>query len=121
MKHKIPGGIHAEQIRHIIGVNHVSFGFAHLIAALQKPRMAEYLLRKRQIERHKEDGPVNRDKYFDGTVKSTGVTEEVDADLKAIVTGARDKVTAKMEKLRVVDAITPRFQAESLQAAMRRL
>ncbi len=48
-------------------------------------------------------------KYFDGTVKSTGVTEEVDADLKAIVTGARDKVTAKMEKLRVVDAITEVF------------
>ncbi len=48
-------------------------------------------------------------KYFDGTVKSTGVTEEVDADLKAVVTGARDKVTAKMEKLRVVDAITEVF------------
>ena len=31
-------------------------------------------------------------KYFDGVVKSTGVTEEVDADLKAIVTSARDKV-----------------------------
>ncbi len=39
-------------------------------------------------------------KYFDGTV---------DADLKAVVTGARDKVTAKMEKLRVVDAITEVF------------
>lgn len=48
-------------------------------------------------------------KYFDGTVKSTGVTEEVDSDLKAVVTGARDKVTAKMEKLRVVDAITEVF------------
>lgn len=48
-------------------------------------------------------------KYFDGTVKNTGVTEEVDADLKAVVTGARDKVTAKMEKLRVVDAITEVF------------
>ena len=27
-------------------------------------------------------------KYFDGVVKSTGVTEEVDADLKAVVTSA---------------------------------
>ena len=45
-------------------------------------------------------------KYFDGVVKSTGVTEEVDADLKAVVTGTRDKIAEKMEKLRVADAIT---------------
>ena len=30
-------------------------------------------------------------KYFDGVVKSTGVTEEVDADLKAVVLGTREK------------------------------
>ena len=45
-------------------------------------------------------------KYFDGVVKSTGITEEVDADLKAVVTGTRDKIAEKMEKLRVADAIT---------------
>ena len=48
-------------------------------------------------------------KYFDGVVKSTGVTEEVDADLKAIVTSARDKVAEKMKNLRVADAITEVF------------
>ena len=48
-------------------------------------------------------------KYFDGVVKSTGVTEEVDDDLKAVVTGARDKIADKMSGLRVADAITEVF------------
>ena len=48
-------------------------------------------------------------KYFDGVVKSTGVTEDVDDDLKAVVIGTKEKVVAKMEKLRVADAITEIF------------
>ena len=48
-------------------------------------------------------------KYFDGVVKSTGVTGEADADLKAVVTGTRDRIAKKMEKLRVADAISEVF------------
>lgn len=48
-------------------------------------------------------------KYFGGIVKSTGVTAEVDEDLKAVVTGTRDRVAQKMEKLRVADAISEVF------------
>lgn len=48
-------------------------------------------------------------KYFDGIVRSTGAEEEVDADLKAVVTGARDRVSGKMENLRVADAISEVF------------
>jgi methionyl-tRNA synthetase len=53
-------------------------------------------------------------KYFDGIVKSTGDTGDavqtaIDADLKAVVTGTRDTVAAKMEKLRVADAISEVF------------
>ena len=48
-------------------------------------------------------------KYFDGVVTNTGVEEEVDEDLKAVVTGTVDKVAAKMEDLRVADAITEIF------------
>ena len=65
-------------------------------------------------------------KYFGGIVKSTGVTagpdsaividgkpertsEEIDADLKAVVTGAGKIIAEKMEKLRVADAITEVF------------
>ena len=48
-------------------------------------------------------------KYFSGVVRSTGVTEEVDEDLKAVVTGARDRVAQKMKNLRVADAISEVF------------
>lgn len=48
-------------------------------------------------------------KYFGGVVEKTGVTEEVDEDLKAVVSGARAKVQAKMAELRVADAISEVF------------
>ena len=48
-------------------------------------------------------------KYFGGVVASTGVTDAVDDDLKAVVTGARDKVAKKMEDLHVADAISEVF------------
>ena len=72
------------------------------------------------IERYNSDlanvlgNLVNRtismsNKYFDGIVKATGATADVDADLKAVVTGTKDKVEAKMDKLRVADAISEVF------------
>ena len=48
-------------------------------------------------------------KYFGGMVKRTGVTELVDEELKAVVRGTKEKVAAKMEDLRVADAITEIF------------
>ena len=48
-------------------------------------------------------------KYFGGVVTKTGVEEDVDADLKAVVTGTRAKVAAKMKDLRVADSITEIF------------
>ena len=48
-------------------------------------------------------------KYFGGMVKRTGVTEPVDEELKAVVQGTKEKVAAKMEDLRVADAITEIF------------
>mgnify|MGYP000441166247 FL=1 len=48
-------------------------------------------------------------KYFGGVVTKTGVEEDVDADLKAVVTGTKAKVAAKMEDLRVADSITEIF------------
>ena len=48
-------------------------------------------------------------KYFGGVVRSTGVTEDVDEDLKTVVTGARDRVAQKMKDLRVADAISEVF------------
>ena len=48
-------------------------------------------------------------RYFGGVVRSTGVTEDVDEDLKTVVTGARDRVAQKMKDLRVADAISEVF------------
>ncbi len=48
-------------------------------------------------------------KYFGGVVSNSGVSEGVDEDLKAVVTSAVKKVDAKMEGLRVADAITEVF------------
>ena len=64
-------------------------------------------------------------KYFDGQVRNADAASEtepvsgasaagaseaaVDADMKAVVTGARDKVQAKMNDLRVADAISEVF------------
>jgi len=48
-------------------------------------------------------------KYFGGTVTDKGVAEEVDADLKAVIENTPKAVDAKMNDLRVADAITEIF------------
>ncbi len=53
-------------------------------------------------------------KYFDGVVADQGESadeaqETIDADLKAVVTGTYQKVSDKMDDLRVADAITEIF------------
>ena len=48
-------------------------------------------------------------KYFGGEVRSTGAAEPVDEDLKSVVLAAPGKAAAKMDDLRVADAITEIF------------
>ncbi len=48
-------------------------------------------------------------KYFGGEVNNKEVYEPVDEELKQVVTGTYDKVAAKMEELRVADALTEIF------------
>ena len=48
-------------------------------------------------------------KYFNGIVNYTGVSDAVDEELKAVATSTVDKVCAKMEELRVADAISEIF------------
>ena len=48
-------------------------------------------------------------KYFGGVVNNAGVTEAVDEDLKKVATETVEKVTKKMDELRVADAITEIF------------
>ena len=40
-------------------------------------------------------------KYFGGVVEDKGITETIDADLKAVAEAAPGRVTEKMEQLRV--------------------
>ena len=48
-------------------------------------------------------------KYFSGIVTNSGVSDSVDDELKSVVTGTIANVRAKMDKLRVADAITEIF------------
>ena len=48
-------------------------------------------------------------KYFGGVISNPGVNEPVDDDLKAVALAMHEKVDAKMEKIRVADAITEVF------------
>ena len=48
-------------------------------------------------------------KYFGGVVNNTGVLDPVDRELRETAAAAAEKVTAKMEELRVADAITEIF------------
>ena len=59
MKDEIADRVHAEQRHQVVRVDHVPFGFGHLAVALKQPGVAEHLLRKREVEAHQEDGPVD--------------------------------------------------------------
>ena len=48
-------------------------------------------------------------KYFGGVVENKGITDPVDDDMKNFILSVPAKVEAKMEKLRVADAITEVF------------
>ncbi len=48
-------------------------------------------------------------KYFDGFVSSTGESEDVDEDLKAVCTSAAAKVKEKMDSMHMADALTEVF------------
>ena len=48
-------------------------------------------------------------KYFGGIVTSTGVTKDVDADLKEVVTGTLSKVNKKMSEMKIADALSEVF------------
>ncbi len=48
-------------------------------------------------------------KYFDGVVTKTGAKDTVDEELKQTAIAARDKIKAKMDELRVADAISEVF------------
>ena len=108
--------IYADDLINLFGVDAVRYFVLHEMPSENDGTITWDLV----VERFNSDlanilgNLVNRtismsNKYFGGVVTSTGVSEEVDADLKAVATAARDKVAAKMDEHRVSDAISEVF------------
>lgn len=108
--------IYADDLVHLFGVDAVRYFVLHEMPFDNDGIISWELL----VERMNTDlanilgNLVNRtismsNKYFEGIVTDQGVTESVDADLKAVAAGTKDKVLAKMDELRVADALTEIF------------
>lgn len=49
------------------------------------------------------------EKYFGGTVRSTGVKDDVDGDFISVMTATKDKVVKRADELKIADAISEVF------------
>ena len=108
--------IYADDLANIFGVDAVRYFVLHEMPFENDGTITwELMVERTNAELANVLGNlVNRtismsNKYYDGVVKKTGVTEEIDEELKAVVTGTRAKVEAKMNELRVADAISEIF------------
>ena len=108
--------IYADELVHLYGVDAVRYFVLHEMPFDNDGVITWELM----VERMNSDlantlgNLVNRtvsmtNKYFGGTVTDKGIAEEVDSDLKRVTKETSGKVDAKMEDLRVADAITEIF------------
>ncbi|MBQ6036115.1 MAG: methionine--tRNA ligase [Lachnospiraceae bacterium] len=108
--------IYADDLASIFGVDAVRYFVMHEMPFENDGIITWELV----IERYNSDlanvlgNLVNRtvsmvNKYFGGTLKRTGASEEIDADLKAVVLNAVEKTQKDMETLHVADTITDIF------------
>ena len=108
--------IYADELVHLFGVDAVRYFVLHEMPFDNDGVITWELM----VERMNSDlantlgNLVNRtvsmtNKYFGGTVTDNGIAEEVDSDLKRVTKETSGKVDAKMEDLRVADAITEIF------------
>ncbi len=108
--------IYADELVELFGVDAVRYFLLHEIPFENDGVISwELMVERTNSELANTLGNlVNRtismsNKYFNGTVSDKGVEEAVDADLKSVIIATRDKVQAKMDQLRVADAITEIF------------
>ena len=105
--------IYADELVHFFGVDAVRYFVLHEMPFENDGVISWDLM----IERMNSDlantlgNLVNRtismtNKYFDGVAVNYGVSDPVDESLFEVVTSTASKVTARMDKLRVADAIT---------------
>ena len=108
--------IYADELVHLFGVDAVRYFVLHEMPFDNDGVITWELM----VERMNSDlantlgNLVNRtvsmtNKYFGGRVTDKGIAEEVDSDLKRVTKETSGKVDAKMEDLRVADAITEIF------------
>lgn len=108
--------IYADDLANMFGVDAVRYFVLHEMPFENDGTITWELM----VERMNSDlantlgNLVNRtismsNKYFDGVVENKGVEGEVDADFKATILEAPKRAAAKMEELRVADAITEIF------------
>lgn len=108
--------IYADELVHLFGVDAVRYFVLHEMPFDNDGVITWELM----VERMNSDlantlgNLVNRtvsmtNKYFGGTMTDKGIAEEVDSDLKRVTKETSGKVDAKMEDLRVADAITEIF------------
>lgn len=108
--------IYADELVHFFGVDAVRYFVLHEMPFENDGVISWDLM----IERMNSDlantlgNLVNRtismtNKYFGGVAVNYGVKEDVDDSLFEVVTSTSSKVTARMDKLRVADAITDIF------------
>ena len=116
MSKSIGNVIYADDLANLFGVDAVRYFVLHEMPFENDGTITwELMVERTNAELANVLGNlVNRtismsNKYFDGVVKKTGVSEEVDEELKAVVTGTRARVEGKMNELRVADAISEIF------------
>ena len=108
--------IYADDLAHYFGVDAVRYFVLHEMPFENDGSITWELM----VERMNSDlanilgNLVNRtismtNKYFDGVIRDPGVYEAVDDDLKAVALDTPKRAAAKMDKLRVADAITEVF------------
>ncbi len=109
--------VYADDLTKIYGVDPVRYYLLHEMPFANDGIFTHELL----IERYNSDlanilgNLVNRTismahKYFDGVVPETSIEEEIDNELKQLVLNTYPKVEAKMNQLRVADAIDLVFE-----------
>ena len=59
MQNEIAHRIHAKDGGQVIHVDNIAFGFAHFFSGLQEPGMSENLLRKRKVQCHQKNRPID--------------------------------------------------------------
>lgn len=108
--------IYAEQLVDVFGVDAVRFYVLHEMPFDNDGTITWELVTERNNSElaNTLGNLVNRtismaNKYFDGVINNSNVNEDIDMELKKLAITTNDRISEKMDKLKVADAITEIF------------